>query len=110
MPSLSGQVPAEVSARFRAAEARLYPLAMVDPDGYEQATTLVGAVVTELRSCADVTDLLARCDVVRSRLPEIAEAAGVELPGMPAEVIVDAAAAIRCRELEGAGPGGAGVG
>ena len=48
-------IPAAVLARFTSAEARLYPMAMTDPDGYERAVTLVGMVANELRQqCADL--------------------------------------------------------
>jgi len=93
-------VPAQAQARFTAAEARLYPMVMVDPEGYRLATTLVGLVVDELRAdCADI-DVVLRCrDELAARVPEIAAAATLSLGGLPAETVVDAASAIRCREL-----------
>ena len=54
-------IPAAVLARFTSAEARLYPMAMTDPDGYERAITLVGIVANELRQqCADLESVLER--------------------------------------------------
>ncbi|HEY5878901.1 MAG TPA: hypothetical protein VIU11_08320 [Nakamurella sp.] len=96
-------IPAPAQARFIAAEARLYPMVVVDPEGYRQVTTLVGLVADELRAdCADIDTLLRRRDELAARVPEIAAAASLSLGGLPAETVVDAASAIRCRELAGA--------
>lgn len=96
----SAQVPADVSARFAAAEARLYPVAVLDPGLYQRALELCGLVLTELRSrCADVTSVLDRRASLVSALPAQAAAAGLSLQGFEAETVVDAASAVRCREL-----------
>jgi hypothetical protein len=87
--------------RFTAAEGRVYPLAMTDPAGYERAITLVGLVANELReSTADFDAVLAARDDLIERLPDLAEAAGVESVAVPPDTIVDAASALRCRELQ----------
>lgn len=98
-------IPAEAMARFTTAEARLYPMVMVDPGGYQQATSLVGLVVDELRgSCTDVEAVLQRRAALIVQLPEIAATATLTLGGIPAEIVVDAASAIRCRELQRPSP------
>jgi hypothetical protein len=98
-------IPAAAMARFTTAEGRLYPMVMVDPDGYQHATSLVGLVVDDLRgSCTDIEAVLqARAGLI-DRLPEIAATASLTLGGVPADTIVDAASAIRCRELQCAAP------
>jgi hypothetical protein len=94
------KVPAETMARFAAAEARLYPMALTDPSGYERATCLVGLVADELRRSSGTTSsVLERRDELVGRLPRLAAEAGLVLGGLPAEAVVDAASALRCREL-----------
>jgi hypothetical protein len=75
-------------------------MAVTDPAGYERATTLVGLVAGALRAdAADVDAVLAdRVDLIET-LPDVAAAAGVDLGGLPADAVVDAASALRCREL-----------
>jgi hypothetical protein len=104
-------VPVEAMMRFSAAEARVYPMALADPEGYERATVLVAAVADELRrSCAEVSAVLQRRAELIAMVPGLAADAGLgegELDdvGFPPETIVDAASAVRCRELGAAGPG-----
>jgi hypothetical protein len=87
--------------RFTTAEGRVYPLAMTDPAGFEHAITLVGLVANELRaSCSDFDSVLTARDDLIERLPDLARAAGIESVGLPPESIVDAASALRCRELQ----------
>jgi len=104
-------IPAVAMARFTAAEGRLYPMVMVDPEGYQHATTLVGLVVDDLRaSCTDIEAVLqARAGLI-DRLPEIAAAASLTPSGVPPETVVDAASAIRCRELQRPSPDPAAAG
>jgi hypothetical protein len=93
-------LPAAALARFTSAEARLYPMAMTDAVGYELATTLVGLVATELRrDCQDVESVLSSRDSLIDRLPQLAGEAGLELEGLAPDTVVDAASALRCREL-----------
>ncbi len=104
MAGLAADIPAEAMTRFTAAEARLYPLAMTDPAGYQRATTLVGLVANELRrSCADIAAVLERRVELISLLPALASAAKLSLGDLPADAVVDAASALRCRELRAAG-------
>ena len=94
-------IPAAAMRRFTTAEGRLYPMVMVDPVGYQHATTLVGLVVDDLRgSCTDSEAVLEARARLIDRLPEIAAAASITLGGIPADTVIDAASAIRCRELQ----------
>ena len=98
-------LPVEAIARFRAAEAQLYPMAMVDPAGYELAASLVGLVADELRrSNAGISTLLERRSDLIGLVPRLAERAGLvggaSLPtDFPADAVVDAASAVRYREM-----------
>ena len=99
-----GDVPVEAMARFTMAEARLYPMVMIDPAGYQLATSLVGLVANELRrECADVATVLERRAELISQLPHLAAEAGLSVGGLPADAVVDAASALRCRELRATG-------
>lgn len=94
-------LPYDVAARLSAAEGRLYPLAMVDVERYQRATTLCGMLAQDLRStCPDITSVLDRLASLVDHVPELAAEAGVDLRGLAPETLVDAAAAIRCRELQ----------
>jgi hypothetical protein len=97
-------IPAVAIVRFIDAEARLYPMAMVDVAGYERATTLVGLLVAELRrSCPDIGSVLRRRSDLIVGLPAVAAGAHLSLVGLPSDAVVDAASALRCRELQAAG-------
>jgi hypothetical protein len=97
-----GEVPVEAMARFTAAEAHLYPMVLMDPAGYQLATSLVGLVATELRrDCADIATVLERRAELIGRLPHLAAEAGFGVGGLSSEDVVDAASALRCRELSG---------
>lgn len=97
-------IPVEAMARFTAAEARLYPMAMTDAAGYQRATTLVALVADEVRrSCPDISTVLRRRAELIGLLPELAAAATLSLGELPADAVVDAASALRCRELQAAG-------
>jgi hypothetical protein len=102
MPS-SDELSAAALARFGAAEAQLYPLALVDPDEYERVTRVVGRLAAELRiegpNIATVLDLR---EAMIARVPIVAAEAGLTIAGLPREAVVDAASAIRCRELQAA--------
>jgi hypothetical protein len=98
------EIPVETLTRFAAAEARLYPMALTDPPGYELATTLVGLVADELRrSSADLSSVLERRAELIGLMPRLAAEAGLAGARLPADAVVDAASALRCRELGAAG-------
>ena len=102
MPS-SDALPAAAQARFTAAEAQLYPLALVDADEYEQVTRVVGLLAAELRTEAlDIATVLGLREELVARVPIIAAEAGLTIGGFPRETLADAASAIRCRELQAA--------
>ena len=99
-------IPAQALSRFAAAEARLYPMALTDPVGYQLATTLVGLVADELRcSTVDVATVVNRRAELVDLVPRLAQEAGLDASGIPAEAVVDAGSALRCRELGGIGSG-----
>jgi hypothetical protein len=101
MVEAAGNISAEAIARFAAAEARLYPMAMADTDGYERAIRLVSLLAADLRkTCQDVDALLQRRVELISLLPGIAATAKLSLSGLPPETVVDAALALRYRELQ----------
>jgi hypothetical protein len=102
----AGGLPAEAMSRFRDAEARLYPMALADPVGYEVVASLIGLVADELRrSSSDISSVLERRPALIGLVPRLAERAGLIgdlLPAdLPADAVVDAASAVRCRELAG---------
>jgi hypothetical protein len=100
------EIPAQALSRFAAAEARLYPMALTDPVSYQLATTLVGLVADELRrSTVDVATVVDRRAELVDLVPRLAQEAGLDAAGIPAEAVVDAASALRCRELGGIGSG-----
>jgi hypothetical protein len=97
-------IPVEATTRFTDAEARLYPMALADPDGYELATLLVGLIVNELRRTSrDMASVLERRAELIALVPQLADEAGLATGGVPAETVVDAGSALRIRELRGPG-------
>jgi hypothetical protein len=101
---IPAEVPTEVRARFASAEARLYPLALADPDGYERVASVIGVVADELRrAAADVAAVPEHREELVSRVPQLAADAGLDPDGLPLDVVVDAASALRCRELGASG-------
>jgi hypothetical protein len=91
------------SSRWQAAEARLYPLIMSDPDLYEAAVTLMSEARDVLRArCGTVTELAGEeATGVLAGCPSAAETLA---RGIDADVVVDAARAYRWRELTGLQP------
>ena len=103
-PAPRARIPPDAEARFTAAEARLYPLVMVDPDAYERAVSLTGMLLKDLRStCADIDAVLQRRTALLPLLTEPTDETRPSLAGLNPETLVDAASAQRCRELQ-AGP------
>jgi len=93
-------IPPDVMARFTAAEARVYPLVMVDPEIYERAVTLTGMLLKDLRStCPDIDAVLRRRKALTSLLTETTDEDRPSLIGLDPDTLVDAASAQRCREL-----------
>src|SRR3954453_20190421 len=91
------------SARWRAAEARLYPLIMSDPDLYEAAVTLMAEARDVLRArCGTVTQLAD--EEAPGVLAGSPSAPATLARGMDADVVIAAARALRWRELTGLQP------
>jgi hypothetical protein len=102
-PSGPGRVPAAHAAfarRLRAAEDRLYPLAMVDADRYQRAVLLVGLLARRLAAaCGSLDELAAAESRVRGWLQDTAGTERVSLDGLDTDLVVDAAMSHRFREL-----------
>jgi hypothetical protein len=93
---------AQARQAWRAAEARLYPLAMVDVDGYQRALVLVAAVSEELRAVASTAhDLLPTEPQAAEYVMAACEATGASARGLDPEDIFGSAAAVVDRELAG---------
>ena len=95
-------------APWRAAEMRLYPLVTADPEVYEAAVTLVRETLDVLRSrCGSVAELtLVSASEVVDHCPSADTAAAL---GVDLDTALDAARAVRWRELTAAAAGGAPV-
>ena len=101
MTDPASPLPPAVLIRFTNAESRLYPMAMTDPDGYQRAITLVGMVANELRQrFTDLDSVLESRNELIAALPELAAAKGLDIGGTPPDAVVDAASALRYRELQ----------
>jgi hypothetical protein len=88
-------------AEWAAAEAKIYPLVMVDAHGYQSAVVAVAAVVDLLR--LEAHDLDALRSIVRDPIGAIARAGAdpATFPGsVTAEIVVAAACATRQREID----------
>jgi hypothetical protein len=91
------QQPPE-TARWNAAEERIYPLVMIDPDLYEASVTLVGQALDVLRSqCGTVAELTSADPAVVVR--QCSATSTVAALGLDPGVVFDAACAYRLREL-----------
>jgi hypothetical protein len=99
VPPYPGQgetVPADVLRAWDQAEARLFPLVMARPDLYQQAVSLIQALLAVLReSCRDLPSLLA----VHERGGALVSESGQQVPGVRPELVAAAACAMRYREL-----------
>lgn len=102
-PRPPGGIPAEHAAlarRLRAAEDRLFPLAMIDADRYQRALRLVGALHRRLsQTCASIDELAAATEQARVWLPVVAADEDVSLDGLDGDLVADAAMSQRLREL-----------
>jgi hypothetical protein len=96
-------------ARWQTAEAGLYPLILTDPDLYEAAVTLMSEARDVLRSECDTVSGLAEIEPagVLARCPS---ASATTARGVDPETVVDAARALRGRELTVLQPAGDQVG
>jgi hypothetical protein len=97
------------AARWQAAEARLYPLIMSDPDLYEAAVTLIAEARDVLRVHCDTVSALADVEAA-GVLAGCPSASATTARGVDPDLVVDAARAYRWRELAGFQPADAALG
>lgn len=95
MHAVVGQ-EAAAQARWRAAEDRLYPVAMSDPDGYRRGLEAVQALVGELRRTAVTLDDLVAVEADPEALLSVLP---VDRPVLPVDLLVGAACSARAREV-----------
>jgi hypothetical protein len=80
----------------------LYPLAMIDVDGYQRAVVLVAAVCDELRVVTSTTaDLLTAHQEAAAYVVAASQATGTSAHGLDPQDIFGSAAAVVDRELAG---------
>jgi hypothetical protein len=91
---------ADLARRLRAAEDRLFPLAMVDADRYQAATRLVGLLARRLAESCRSLDELAGADVeLRVWLGLTAREHDIPLGGLDADLVIEAAMSQRFRGI-----------
>ena len=86
-------------ARWRAAEDRLFPVVLVDPDTYRRALYVVGLLLEQLRANTTSLDQLLGLDVDPEPLLSTLPASSV---GAEERLTLEAAFAVRDRELAAA--------
>src|SRR5262245_14789226 len=87
------QVPEDLAGariRWKAAEARLYPLALADSDAYMDAVEAVGRVLTELRRTCSSNEDLMRAEMDHALMSMVGSGSRSEAPPEPAIVIAAA--------------------
>lgn len=95
------EAEAAAQVRWRAAEDRLYPMAMSDPDGYRRALEAVQVLVDELRRTASTFDELLAVEADPTPLLAALPAG----PALSSDLLVQAACGARGRELGAAREG-----
>jgi hypothetical protein len=102
MAGVNDAALARARQSWRAAEARLYPLAMTTADGYQRALVLVAAVSEELRAVTTTVDDLLACEPEAARfVASASDATGTSVHGIDPDDVFGSAAAVRDRELAG---------
>jgi hypothetical protein len=102
MGSMSDDALSRARRSWRAAEARLYPLAMTNVDGYQRALVLVAATCEQLRAATTTAaDLLACEPRAVEYVAAACDATGTSAQGLEPDDIFGSAAAARDRELAG---------
>ena len=102
MASVRGDDLARARQSWRAAEARLYPLAMTNVDGYQRALVLVAAVCEQLRAVTTTAAELVACQPrAVEYVAQACDATGTSAQGLEPDDIFGSAAAARDRELAG---------
>jgi len=87
----------QARARWRAAEDRLFPVALVDPDGYRRLLSVVAALLQKLRASTTSFDHLLELD--SHPAPLVASASVAAAGGAADRMALEAAFAVRDREL-----------
>jgi hypothetical protein len=102
MAPMRGDDLARARQSWRAAEARLYPLAMTNVDGYQRALVLVAAVCEQLRAVTTTAAELVACQPrAVEYVAQACDATGTSAQGLEPDDIFGSAAAARDRELAG---------
>jgi hypothetical protein len=101
MASMSDDALSRVRHSWRAAEARLYPLAMTNVDGYQRALVLVAATCEQLRAATTTAELVACQPRAIEYVAAACDATGTSAQGLEPDDIFGSAAAARDRELAG---------
>jgi hypothetical protein len=90
----------ELAERLRAAEDRVFPLAMTDADRYERAVTLVGLLRPVVAELAPDLDALEACrPLLLARARDLASRNALVTADLDLPAVVDAARAQRLRAL-----------
>jgi hypothetical protein len=85
--------------RWREAEARLYPVVIVDPPVYERYVSLVRAVADELRSMRHPEDLAGAFEDSSQIVLSGAARVGISAEGLDLDLVAGAAWNLRYREI-----------
>lgn len=96
-----GEAPEDLGRariRWRAAEERLYPLALADSDAYMDAVEAVGRVLSELRRTCDSNEDLMRAEMDHALMDLVGTGSRGRLAPEPA-IVIAAACALRSAEL-----------
>lgn len=102
MGSMSAAALSRARQSWRAAEARLYPLAMTNVDGYQRALVLVAATCEQLRAATTTATDIVECQPRAVEYVAAAcDATGTSAQGLEPDDIFGSAAAARDRELAG---------
>jgi hypothetical protein len=102
MAPVRGDDLARARQSWRAAEARLYPLAMTNVDGYQRALVLVAAVCEQLRAVTTTAAELVACQPrAVEYVAQACDATSTSAQGLEPDDIFGSAAAARDRELAG---------
>ena len=102
MAAMSDDALSRARQSWRAAEARLYPLAMINVDGYQRALVLVASTCEQLRAVTTTPAELLACQPRSLEYVAAAcDATGTSAQGLEPDDIFGSAAAARDRELAG---------
>lgn len=95
-----GSQAADLVARWRQADERLYPMVLVDPEGFTRIVSVVRAACDHLASETSLDDLVAARRHGRDVVSRAAEAVGIPCAQLgDIELVADAAFHLRYREL-----------